>query len=100
MATAWFVWDMSFNGSQTIHFLDVQAFAKLGNYKWKSIKSTWTTAYGLSYNDSLSYDAKKINIALAKNYKVIIVWDYEISNKNKLYNKVNELKRIINNESN
>lgn len=65
-----------------------------------TLKSTWTTAYGLSYNDSLSYDAKKINIALAKNYKVIIVWDYEISNKNKLYNKVNELKRIINNESN
>ena len=30
MATAWFVWDMSFNGSPTIHFLDVQAFAKLG----------------------------------------------------------------------
>lgn len=33
MATAWFIWDMSFNNSPTIHFLDVQSYAKLGNYK-------------------------------------------------------------------
>ena len=31
MATAWFLWDMSFSGSPTVHFLDVQKYAKLGN---------------------------------------------------------------------
>jgi len=33
MATAWFLWDMSFNGSPTVHFLNVQKYAKLGNCK-------------------------------------------------------------------
>ena len=33
MATAWFLWDMNYNDDPTIHFLDVQKYAKLGNCK-------------------------------------------------------------------
>jgi hypothetical protein len=33
MATAWFLWDMSYTGKPTIEILDVQKYAKLGNYK-------------------------------------------------------------------
>jgi hypothetical protein len=33
MATAWFLWDSDFTGSPTLHFLDVQKYAKLGNCK-------------------------------------------------------------------
>lgn len=33
MATAWFIWDKSHTGDPTLHFLDVQSYAKLGNYK-------------------------------------------------------------------
>lgn len=32
MATAWFLWDMSHTQDPTIHFLDIQRYAKLGNY--------------------------------------------------------------------
>lgn len=31
MASAWFLWDMDFIENPTIHFLDVQKYAKLGN---------------------------------------------------------------------
>jgi len=33
MATGWFLWDLSFTGDTTIHILDVQQYATLGNYK-------------------------------------------------------------------
>jgi len=33
MATGWFVWDMSYTGEPQIRFLDVDNYAKLGNYK-------------------------------------------------------------------
>lgn len=61
-------------------------------------QNTWTTAYGISFRDSLKYDNEKINYALSQNFKVIIVWDYEVNTKNKLYNKINEIIRIIKNE--
>jgi hypothetical protein len=33
MATGWFLWDMNYNGKPNIEFIDVQEYAKLGNYK-------------------------------------------------------------------
>ena len=33
MATAWFLWDKSYEGEPTLKFLDVQDYASLGNYK-------------------------------------------------------------------
>lgn len=35
MSTGWFLWDMSFFGDPTIHTIDVQKYAKLGNFKGK-----------------------------------------------------------------
>jgi len=39
MATAWFLWDMNYTGSAELHTLDVQKYAKLGNYN-KSQKNS------------------------------------------------------------
>jgi hypothetical protein len=33
MATAWFIWEKNYKESPSLHFLNVQSFAKLGNYK-------------------------------------------------------------------
>jgi hypothetical protein len=33
MATAWFLWDASFHELPTVQFLDIQKYAKLGNWK-------------------------------------------------------------------
>ena len=33
MATAWFLWDKNYVGDPIIKILDVQRYAKLGNYK-------------------------------------------------------------------
>jgi hypothetical protein len=33
MATCWMLWDMSYNDNPTIHIVDVQKYAKLGNFK-------------------------------------------------------------------
>ena len=33
MATAWFLWDMDYYGKPTVEFIDVNKYAKLGNYR-------------------------------------------------------------------
>jgi hypothetical protein len=33
MATAWFLWDADYTGQPQIHFVDVQKYATLGNFK-------------------------------------------------------------------
>lgn len=33
MATAWFLWEKDYKKETTTHFIDVQKYAKLGNYK-------------------------------------------------------------------
>lgn len=33
MATAWFLWDVDYTGQPQIHFVDVQKYATLGNFK-------------------------------------------------------------------
>ena len=33
LVTAWFVWDMNYNGNPEIKFIDVNKYAKLGSYK-------------------------------------------------------------------
>lgn len=58
-------------------------------------KIKWTNPWGLTWEFLYDRDVQKNNFAIDSGYKLIVVWDYEVSGVNRLHRKILELKEIL-----
>lgn len=59
----------------------------------------WVNPFGESYDKIATRDQNKKNTAIQHGFKIVAVWDFEINTKHKINNKIEQLKKQLNENS-